>query len=84
MTIGVGQDSFDSLRNTNTLYCGMCKAIFTVVKGCKENQALLQPNATATTEASTSGSGGVSSKSKDSEQEAMDLGEAQDPTVAEK
>lgn len=50
MTIGVGQDSFDTLRTrSNTLYCGMGRAIFTVVKNCKENQALSQ-NATVTNE----------------------------------
>lgn len=50
MTIGVGQDSFDMLRDrSNTLYCGMGKAIFTAVKGCKENQTLLQQGTTATT-----------------------------------
>lgn len=42
MTIGVGQDSFDLLRErSNSLFCGMGKANFTIVKGCKENQALL-------------------------------------------
>lgn len=46
MTIGVGQDSFDVLRErSNSLFCGMGKANFTVVKSCKENQTLLQPRA---------------------------------------
>lgn len=39
MTIGVGQDSFDILRTrSNSLYCGMGKAVFTVIKSCKENK----------------------------------------------
>lgn len=43
MTIGVGQDSFEMLRaRSNTLHCGMGKATFILVKGCKENQAMLQ------------------------------------------
>lgn len=49
MTIGVGQDSFETLRDrSNTLYCGMGKAFFTVVKSCKENQAIPQSGATKT------------------------------------
>lgn len=44
MTIGVGQDSFETLRTrSNTLHCGMSRAIFTVVKGCKVNQTQTQP-----------------------------------------
>lgn len=43
MTIGVGQDSFETLRTrSNTLHCGMSRAIFKVVKGCKVNQAQTQ------------------------------------------
>lgn len=43
MTIGVGQDSFDTLRErSNSLYCGMGKAIFTVVKSCKVNKTFTQ------------------------------------------
>lgn len=44
MTIGVGQDSFETLRtHANTLYCGMGKATFTAVKSCKENKAMTHP-----------------------------------------
>lgn len=47
MTIGVGQDSFEVLHTrSNSLFCGMGKAIFTIVKGCKENKALLQRGGT--------------------------------------
>lgn len=43
MTIGVGQDSFEILRNSsNSLFCGTGKAIFTLVKSCKENKTMLQ------------------------------------------
>lgn len=43
MTIGVGQDSFDTLRErSNSLYCGLGKAIFTVVKSCKVNKTFTQ------------------------------------------
>lgn len=48
MTIGVGQESFDILQqNSNTLYCGMNRAIFTMVKGCKENRAMLAGGSTS-------------------------------------
>lgn len=47
MTIGVGQDSFDVLRErSNSLFCGMGKATFAIVKGCKENKTMLQQGAT--------------------------------------
>lgn len=43
MTIGVGQDSFDVLlARANSLFCGMGKATFAIVKSCKENQSKLQ------------------------------------------
>lgn len=43
MVIGVGQDSFDVLtKRANTLFCGMNKASFSVVKRCKENRIALQ------------------------------------------
>ena len=43
LTIGVGQDSFDALLNkANTLYCGLGKATFKMVKHCKENQTMLR------------------------------------------
>lgn len=46
MTIGVGQDSFDILRErSNTLFCGMGKAIFKIVKNCKENKNMLHSGA---------------------------------------
>lgn len=46
MTIGVGQESFETLRQrSNQLFCGMGKATFTLVKGCKENRNALQQNA---------------------------------------
>lgn len=46
MTIGVGQDSFDVLlERSNSLFCGMGKAIFTAVKSCKENKSKLQNRA---------------------------------------
>lgn len=46
MTIGVGQDSFDVLRDrANSLFCGMGKATFTIVKSCKENKTVLQSSA---------------------------------------
>lgn len=42
MTIGVGQESFDVLRQkSNTLYCGLGKAVFKMVHHCKANQARL-------------------------------------------
>lgn len=42
MTIGVGQESFDVLRQkANTLYCGLGKAVFKMVHHCKANQAML-------------------------------------------
>lgn len=54
MTIGVGQDSFETLRErSNSLYCGMGKAVFTVVKGCKENKSILQTAAGNTDAANT-------------------------------
>lgn len=58
MTIGVGQDSFDILRaNSNSLYCGLGKATFTLVKSCKENRNAMQPSAyRAPSSTSTSGS----------------------------
>lgn len=41
MTIGVGQDSFETLQTrSNSLYCGMGRAVFTIVKGCKENKTI--------------------------------------------
>lgn len=41
MTIGVGQDSFETLRTrSNSLYCGMGKATFTIVKSCKEHKSI--------------------------------------------
>lgn len=41
MTIGVGQDSFQLLQQSaNSLYCGMGKAQFTVVKNCTRNKAM--------------------------------------------
>lgn len=46
MTIGVGQDSFDALSGrSNTLFCGMGKALFTIVKKCKENKTMLHSSA---------------------------------------
>lgn len=43
MTIGVGQESFDTLRErSNSLYCGMGKAVFTLVKNCKQNKFITQ------------------------------------------
>lgn len=46
MTIGVGQDSFDALRGqSNSLYCGMGKALFYIVKKCTENQNMLHSRA---------------------------------------
>lgn len=43
MTIGVCQDSFDVLRTcSNSLFCGMGRALFTMVKHCKENINMLQ------------------------------------------
>ena len=62
MTIGVGSESFDALRErSNTLYCGMGKAIFTPVKGCKENRAALQHSATGGQNAGSSNSETVAS-----------------------
>lgn len=53
MTIGVGQDSFETLRQrSNQLFCGMGKATFTLVKGCKENQNALQQKAVPVRKAS--------------------------------
>lgn len=46
MTIGVGQDSFEILRQrSNSLYCGLGKASFNIVKGCKENRDALHQSA---------------------------------------
>lgn len=54
MTIGVGQDSFDMLRaRSNSLFCGMGRTAFTIVKNCKENQSKLQ-SSTVLNEASAS------------------------------
>lgn len=48
MTIGVGQDSFDFLRQkSNLLFCGLGKATFNIVKSCKENRKALQQNVTS-------------------------------------
>lgn len=48
MTIGVGHDSFDILQqNPNSLYCGVSKAVFTMIKGCKENLAMLSSAGTS-------------------------------------
>lgn len=64
MTIGVAQDSFDFLRtHSNTLYCVMGRATFTVVKGCKENQATpehstINADDQARTERTQNGDGG--------------------------
>lgn len=52
MTIGVGQDSFETLyERSNSLYCG--KAVFTVVTSCKENKSALRIAATNTDAANT-------------------------------
>lgn len=57
MTIGVGQDSYETLRaHSNSLYCGMGKAIFTAVKSCKVNQLSTQ-KAAASTRATASDTG---------------------------
>lgn len=41
ITIGVGQDSFQLLQQSaNSLYCGLGKAQFTVVKNCTQNKAM--------------------------------------------
>lgn len=54
MTIGVGQDSFDILRTqSNSLYCGMNRAQFTVVKSCKENKVVTQNAAAPKSSAAT-------------------------------
>ena len=48
MTIGVGHDSFESLvNNPNSLYCGVSKAVFTMIKSCKENLAMLSSDTTS-------------------------------------
>lgn len=54
MTIGVGQDSFETLkRQSNSLYCGMGKAVFTAVKGCKTNRAMTQAASVVNTTVAT-------------------------------
>lgn len=43
MTIGVCHDSFELLRTrSNSLYCGLNKAVFSLVKSCKENRVAIQ------------------------------------------
>lgn len=54
MTIGVGQDSFDALSGqSNTLFCGMGKALFTLVKGWKENKNMLHTSAKVNSNSTT-------------------------------
>lgn len=46
MVIGVGEESFEFLqRNSNKLSCGMGKALFSVVKGQRENQDAMHEHA---------------------------------------
>lgn len=77
MTIGVGQESFEMLRSkANSLYCGMGKATFAVVKSCKENKAYTQ-NATSSNEGVTnhvgSNTAGAEANGHVSRDEAMDV-----------
>lgn len=54
MTIGVGHDSFETLRTrSNSLYCGLGKAAFNVVKSCKENKAYAQKASSTNADAAT-------------------------------
>lgn len=46
MTIGVGADSFEKIRQrSNTLFCGLGQTTFYMVKGCKENRDALHASA---------------------------------------
>lgn len=83
MTIGVGQDSFDTLKTrANSLYCGMGKALFTVVKSCKENQTVTPPapviDLTGTENATNGGAPGVAQNG--SGQRPASVANAKDPT----
>lgn len=54
MTIGVGRDSFDVLKGkAYTLYCGMGKGHFTIVKNCKENKNMLHTRANEKSDSTT-------------------------------
>lgn len=80
MTIGVGHDSFDALRGkSNTLYCGMGRAHFTIVKNCKENRNMLHSsantNSTTAAEPPTTEQSGNNSNSEFVEQ--MDTHDAE-------
>lgn len=79
MTIGVAQDSFEMLRaNSNKLYCGMGKALFTIVKSCKENKTLLQSKAGTST-----GTSNTVATESESVQETPNITEKMDTNATE-
>lgn len=73
LTIGVNADSFELIQQrSNTLFCGMGRAIFTPVKGCKENRTATQSSANMGNPSAGTSSGGTSS-------DKMETDEAQKP-----